>query len=144
MTHSEKEAKKLTSVSPWYRGEWYGEIHTLDGASTRDFDLEDLDEVLFSGQNGDGSSGEVAGIARLKDGRFVTWETFYDVTGDGFAADAYGGNADILVSRTLKNAAMLGLTPEGRKLVSYVKNKPKDKYLDYPPNRTNPRRRGRH
>ena len=61
--------------------------------------------------------GEVAAILLLNDGRYVSYETFYGPTGDGFYEDAYGGDADLVFSSSLENALRYGLTKNGRKLV---------------------------
>ena len=111
----------IPSVSPFTRHGslvteyWSGKLYSLDNTSTNEFIGNDIKEVLFSGEIGDWN-GEVACICQLKDGRDITWETNWGPTGHGFAEDAYGGDADILVSSTLYTAIMLGLTPDGRAL----------------------------
>ena len=73
---------------------------SLDGASTRDFDLRDVERVIGYGDTGRESwHGECSGIARLRDGRFVSWESYWGATGSGFYDDSRGGNADIWFSQ---------------------------------------------
>jgi hypothetical protein len=107
-------------VSPFNRGEWHGQIRTFDDTSVEDFMDEDLDTIVAYDETDDEWDGDVAGIALLKDGRFVTWETFYGPTGDGFSEDAYGGDADIIVSSDLHTAVTLGLTDRGRARLGFA------------------------
>jgi hypothetical protein len=59
---------------------------------------------------------------KLHDGRYVSFETFYGPTGDGFLRDAYGGDADLVFSSSYEAAIMLGLTEEGRRLCGLMAN----------------------
>ncbi len=112
---------ELPPCTPFHRNNWSGKIWALDDTPTTDFVLSDLKECLFSGDTGDGWDGKCAAICVLHDGRFISWETFWGPTGDGFNEDAYGGDADIFVSNNLIDAAMLGLSPEARRLCGYDK-----------------------
>lgn len=89
---------------PWDRYSWHGEFVSLDGAATGDFTRDDIDALLAYGTSGDEWDGETAGIVRLKDGRFVSWESSYGPTGDGFSEDAYGGDTDIWFATTAGTA----------------------------------------
>ena len=102
----------LKGPNPVYRGDWNGNLLSLDGASTEDFTPEDVSSVVISGYDGEKS----AGVLQLRDGRIACWETYSDVTGDGFNRDAYGGDADIYFCNSLKTAIMMGLSAEGRHL----------------------------
>lgn len=45
---------------------------------------------------------EYVALIRLKDGRWIGWESWSDVTGSGFQGDAYGGNLDVWVARSAR------------------------------------------
>lgn len=110
----------MPHVNPFNRrGDWYGKIQSFDEALETDFTGDALEELLFAGDSGGGWDGDVSGIAKLKDGRYVAWETTWGPTGDGFNQDAYGGDATIFVAMTLEDVAMKGLTPQGRELCGY-------------------------
>lgn len=97
---------------------WHGHRIAHGGAPPTPFTEEDVAEVIASydsaAPHGYLDEGNVACVVRLKDGRFVSWETFYGVTGDGFHEDAYGGEADIHYAGTLDDIIRFGLTDEGR------------------------------
>lgn len=78
--------------APWHRYGWTGSLVSVDGTDAIDFTREDVDDVVVSTSAGHG----IVGIVKLNDGRYAGWETWEDVTGDGFSADAYGGDTDIL------------------------------------------------
>ncbi len=87
--------------SPWSRGEWYGQvIADPEDDVSRDGILTvteaDVSRVL-AGYNGASSYWEcsVSGLVQLRDGRYMAWMSNVDVTGSGFHADAYGGDANI-------------------------------------------------
>lgn len=101
------------TVAPWRRFQWGGELRSIDGTSATDFTREDVAELVAYGGGGDRWDGDAIGIVRLRDGRFVSWETNYGPTGDGFACDAYGGDADILFAASAKMAAR-GISEQGR------------------------------
>jgi len=105
---------------PWSRGEWHGEFVSLDGAPTGDFNSDDVSAVLAFGEAVDEwQDGSQAGIARLKDGRFVSWESFSDVSGSGFSADGTGGGADIWLSTTA-GAALEKISEIGREMLRFA------------------------
>lgn len=87
-----------------------------DVSANIEFTLDDVAEVIAYGETPDGWDGEVSGVVRLKDGRYVAWETFWGPTGDGFSEDAYGGDADITIAGTLDAAIRFGMTDAGRRL----------------------------
>lgn len=89
------------------------EILTNDGADTSKFGPEAVHEVLYVG--GDEVS-TVAALFTLKDGRYIVYETFYDMTGDGFRCDAYGGGAEFSASKTFDGALTM-LTRNGREML---------------------------
>jgi hypothetical protein len=86
--------------APWQRSGWHGDLVSLDGAPADDFEFDDVERVVGYGDSGSGWDGECAGIALLRDGRFVSWESDWGPTGSGFCEDAYGGNAAIWFSLT--------------------------------------------
>jgi hypothetical protein len=104
--------------SPFSRLSWHGKLFTTDGADTTDFTKEDVDDVLWYYDDGDRWEGMAAGLVKLKDGRIISWETSYGPTGDGFNEDAYGGDADILCSKTVNTALLHGFTPGCRHFAS--------------------------
>jgi len=89
---------------PWNRGEWHGQMVSLDGCATDDFAPGDISAVLATVQRDNDWDGSEAMIVRLKDGRHVVWSTSWDCTGSGFRCDAYGGNADIAFAHTFEAA----------------------------------------
>lgn len=93
-----------------------GEFVSLDGAPTGPVEQADVEEILFSGITGDDWDGKEAAVMRLKDGRFVAYETFWGPTGDGFHEDAYGGDAKLYFSTNLDDLVLTALTDEGRRL----------------------------
>jgi len=109
---TDKEKYELPGVDPFHgRYNWDGCIFTMDDTPTDEFTQDDLEEVLWSFDSGDKWDGEVACVCRLKDGRYISWETFFGPTGDGFNGDAYGGDADILCSSSYEAAVKFGLSP---------------------------------
>ncbi len=95
---------------------WSGRLISLDETSAEDFGEVDVAEVVAAGEDGDVYDGTTAAVLRLHDGRFVSFETFYGPTGNGFAEDAYGGDADLKFAADLETVVRLGLTDEGRRL----------------------------
>jgi hypothetical protein len=100
----------LIDPAPWNRENWSGEMISADGCSTKDFDRDDVKQLIAWWSYGAGGDGDTAGLVRLNDGRYVAWEAFYANTGDGFRADAYGGDADIIFANSIK--AALNYLPE--------------------------------
>jgi hypothetical protein len=87
---------------------WTGNVINVDAGGARLSSLaqigtrvtpDDVDRVLCYAEVGE-HHGAAAGIARLRDGRFVAWESNLDPTGTGFRADCYGGNADFAIAVT--------------------------------------------
>ncbi len=111
-------------VNPFRRSgtSWHGRLRSVDGTAVDDFDWEDVAEMLahYATSDPDGGKvwdGDALGLIRLKDGRFVTWETTWGPTGDGFHEDAYGGEADVIFASTFEAALRFGLTEDGRRLL---------------------------
>ena len=102
--------------APWSRHGWSGSLLSVDGCDTKEFEESDVSEVLQFASSGDRWDGETAGMARLKDGRFISWEAGYGPTGDGFCRDAYGGEADINFATT-EAAALGSLSESARSLL---------------------------
>jgi hypothetical protein len=100
-----------------WRFSWSGEYIGLDGCTAGHVKESDVDELLYYGEYGsDDYDGKAAGVARLKDGRYLAWETWWGPTGSGFSEDAYGGDAPIYFGLDLKTLVLEALTDEGRRL----------------------------
>lgn len=95
---------------------WHGELKSLDGTPTTDFSEDDVEEILYSGTIGDEWDGKNAAIIKLRDGRFVAYESSYGPTGSGFSEDAYGGDADVFFASSSDTVIKMGLTDEGRRV----------------------------
>lgn len=108
------------SLMPWGKspgGSWTeGDFVSVDGAETGPVAEEDMDELLYFGTTGADWDGKEAAVMRLKDGRFVAYETWWGPTGDGFSEDAYGGDSNLYFGRDLNNLILTALTDEGRRL----------------------------
>lgn len=105
---------------PWDFGvekNWHGRYVSLDGTAAGEFSMDDVAEIVAQGSTEDRWDGTVAAVLRLKDGRFVSWETFYGPTGDGFSEDAYGGDADLSFGASFGVVWRMGLTDDGRRLL---------------------------
>lgn len=97
--------------------DWEGRYLSWDGTSVHGYEFIVEEIIASSEQPGtSGWEGKVAAVCRLKDGRYISYETFWDVSGDGFRRDAYGGDADLIFSSTLEAAVKFGLTDEGRRM----------------------------
>lgn len=111
---------EITDVrdAPWDTYGWHGTAHSIDGADTSMPTLVDVAELLYYGDTGDTWDGDVAGLARLNDGRLVAWESWYDATGSGFCDDAYGGDAEVWFapSESIHKLVLSALTDKGREL----------------------------
>lgn len=109
------------TLAPWHRGEWHGELVSVDECPTDDFTKEDVERVVAWKEDPSkgGWDGSAVGIVQLKDGRFVAWESWWDCTGSGFSRDAYGGDTDIVFARTAE-AAHAALTEKARELLAEV------------------------
>lgn len=90
--------KPLREV-PWFRSAWSGHIVSLDDCPNTDVTAEDVVTVIAYGSTVDDWSGSVCGIAKLRDDRYVGWDSWWDATGSGFCEDAYGGSQDFWVAR---------------------------------------------
>lgn len=109
------------TVHPWgddpeKPSSWDGCVRSIDDASTEWATLADVDEVVAQfNDDADEYDGECAAVVRLKDGRFMSWATFWGPTGDGFHEDAYGGDAEIFYAPTLEAIQRWALTAEHRR-----------------------------
>lgn len=107
----------------------HGALVSVDGTPTSEIMLHDVTAIVAYGDSdgrpvqepkGRGSwDGDAAGIARLVDGRFIAWESWWGPTGSGFSCDAYGGDAEILFGAS--PAALLPhLTEKARELLVFA------------------------
>lgn len=108
-------------VNPFGTSNWDHNLTSLDGTPATDITEDDVAEVVASGTDGIGGwDGNVAAVLRLKDGRFVAYETSWGPTGSGFFRDAYGGDATLFFGASFDVVKTMGLTDEGRRLCGLV------------------------
>jgi hypothetical protein len=95
--------------SPWAKyASWHGKMESSDGTTVGPVPTpDDVDEVIAYNDNFSQWDGECAFVARLKDGRYISWESWTDCTGSGFSCDAYGGDAIVWFSLTITEAISL-------------------------------------
>jgi hypothetical protein len=110
------EDPKLPSESPFSRGDWSGEVVSLDDAEDSFVSEDSLYRVLVSGESAPDWDGESCGIALINDGRWIAWVSSWGPTGSGFSRDAYGGNATIYVANSPEILRQRALGSEGRML----------------------------
>jgi len=91
-----------------------GGFFSVDGASTAPFKTDDIETVVAYDDRGDYWDGLVVAIVRLKDGRYVGWDTFWGPTGNGFCEDAYGGDAEVHFANDLERLIRFGLSEDAR------------------------------
>lgn len=101
-------------IDPDYPNDWHGRTIGHDGADVHLPSESGVDDVVAQWMDDQGYDGEVCAVVRLLDGRYMSWETFWGPTGNGFSEDAYGGNADIHFANDLETIIRFGLTDEGR------------------------------
>lgn len=100
--------------APWARNDWTGELISADGVPADDFEKEDVLRVVWWSTTEEGpQAGETAGVAELKDGRYVAWEEAgWGWRGmNGFS----GGTANIIFAQT-QAAAEACLSDEAKQL----------------------------
>lgn len=107
------------SDAPWSRYDWHGEFISADGTPVDDFKRDDVEALLAYGETPADWDGESDGVARLKDGRIIAWESSYGPTGSGFWCDAYGGDANIIVAGTVE-AAVKHISEKARELLEWA------------------------
>lgn len=114
---------ELVTPNPFFKNPDYGEVKVFgDVSDSINFTYDDIEEIVCQGStDGNDWDGEVAAVVKLRDGRYVAWETFWGPTGDGFSEDAYGGDADIVIAATAEDAIRFGLTNNGRRLCGLPK-----------------------
>lgn len=111
------DALKAVKPAPWSRCDWTGELISADGCPAGEFTIDDVARLVeFGTTDATDWDGDTAGVAELKDGRFIAWEADWGPTGDGFCRDAYGGTADIVFAYTAE-AAKARLSERGRELL---------------------------
>lgn len=87
------------SECPWSDEAEYKPV-SVGGCPTSIIAEDDVAQVLGHDGGSDFQRSEVA-VVVLKDGRFVGWESWSDVTGSGFHSDAYGGNVEVWFAHSL-------------------------------------------
>lgn len=103
---------KLDEV-PWGDFATIGTVHSLDGSRVRNFSALDVERVLAYGDSGAGWDGSVAGLALLRWGQYLAWESWWGPTGSGFHSDAYGGDQEVMVA--LDPVVALRAIPENKR-----------------------------
>lgn len=93
---------------------WEGKYISLDDAPAGQIEVSDVEKVLYYGDTGEGWEGSSSCIMVLKSGIYVGFESSWGPTGDGFCADAYGGDTDIYFARDLALLVNTALTDAGR------------------------------
>jgi len=122
---SDKQTKyELPSVNPfWYfhpeNGNWHGSFMSDEDLPTT-LEEKEIEEVLWSFDSGPDWEGDCAAIVKMNDGRYITWESWWGPTGDGFHEDAYGGDSDIHITKDLKKALLFGLSDKYRNQASAI------------------------
>jgi hypothetical protein len=109
----EMKAPTLTDP-PW--GAHDAEAISVLGTLTGTIEESDVAEWLAYGSPSTWQ--QEACVVRLKDGRIVAWVTSWDVTGSGFHADAYGGDA-VLVFGPSVEAVMPYVPEQDRELLKW-------------------------
>jgi hypothetical protein len=111
-------------LMPWGQcpsefGDWNGRMRSIEGVPVGPVLEEDVEEVLYHSTSGDRWDGSEVAVLRLRDGRYVAYETDWGPTGDGFSRDAYGGDADLWFAHggDLRTLLLQALTDQGRRSV---------------------------
>lgn len=106
-----RESKVMATIedighdAPWNSYGWEGTVESIDGTPiTLTISKYDVADVIAHGETSPGWDGESATVILLKDGRFASWESWWDATGSGFCCDAYGGNAVVWFSSSVTAA----------------------------------------
>ena len=94
---------------PW--GDIDGERRSVDGTPVSAIEEDDVAEWIAT-KACHHYDREVC-VVRLNDGRIAAWASWWDVTGSGFHADAYGGDAVLLFGATVE-AVLPHLSEEER------------------------------
>lgn len=114
-------AEHLNGSSPWTSKTWQGHVYYGGPLHRESVSLPPLSSVRGITIAFDGrwyrTSGMQCGLAWLDGNGWLAWETYADVTGDGFVADAYGGDADVFWFESLSDAVAFGLTDDGRRML---------------------------
>jgi hypothetical protein len=108
-------------INPWNAATWDETLLTVDNASTKLPEISELQEILYQGSSGDEWDGTAVFVAKINDGRYMAYETFWGPTGDGFSEDAYGGDAEVWFGYNFKKLILQALTDAGRQLVGIPK-----------------------
>lgn len=98
-----------------YGGWTDGEIKAHNGVSDAMPMEDDVVEIIHDGEYGDRWDGVTYAAVKLKDGRYMAWESFYGPTGSGFSEDAYGGDAVVHFSDDLEQIMQLAFSDETRR-----------------------------
>lgn len=112
--------ERTGGVTPWHAYSWSGRVYLASEPLNRIGvalpEPSEVQRIVAAASSGDEWDGVVAAVVRLKDGRYLAYETFYGPTGSGFYEDAYGGDADVWIG-TLAQVRRMGLTNEGRRML---------------------------
>lgn len=100
--------------APWGVSATHGEVTSVDGAAIDDWTQDDVVKVIAYD-----IASDQAGVALLRDGRVISWESWADVTGSGFHGDAYGGDQGVFVARGYVDA-IRAIPENNRELLQFV------------------------
>jgi len=118
--------KNCRSV-PWgSRSSWHGSLLSHDGTDTKDITEADIDdgpeqEIGWYANGVNAWDGDCAVVLRLKDGRWMAYESSWGPTGSGFSEDAYGGDADLVFAASKDNAVKFGISEAKRPALRWEK-----------------------
>lgn len=110
----------LAHLEVWWKdgGRWDGGTRTYgDVSDDSGFGLDDVEELVGATKTPDDWDGVEAAVLKLKDGRYVSYESTWGPTGSGFSVDAYGGDAVLTFAPDLETIIRWGLTDAGRRLL---------------------------
>jgi len=99
---------------------WTGSYVSLDGCMAGPITLEDVESVIHHYEDGDRWDGKELVVLKLKDGRYVGYETWYGPTGSGFFRDAYGGDVDVCFANDYHVLMIMGMGDEARERFEYT------------------------
>ena len=121
---------KLGAGDPWHAFGWGGAVKVMTpegwqavGEAGLPAWVEVAEVVAFDVKEA-GWDGDEAVLLRLRDGRYLGWESWWGPTGNGFERDAYGGDAAVWISADLDDVLYAGLGAAARRMLGYPEHRP--------------------